>query len=77
MCLSKIVWFGQKDDEKIPSRWGGTFPKGAISYAGYGKDSRTTQLFFTYGAGVVGGSPWEVPLGVVTEGYSNLEQLYR
>ena len=53
------------------------FPRGGLSFAGWGPNSRATNLFIAYKAGVVGESPWETPFGVVTEqGMSVLTRLY-
>ena len=42
------------------------FTDGIISFAGFGKDSRTTHLFFTRGHQPhLGKDPWEVPIGNV------------
>eukprot|EP00935_MAST-01C_sp_MAST-1C-sp1_P000576 g576.t1 len=59
------------DDPKVLP----VFPRGGVSFAGNGKDSRTTQLFisdagshdiFGYGRWL-GREPWETPFGVVPE----------
>ena len=53
------------------------FPRGGLSFAGWGPNSRATNVFIAYKAGVVGASPWETPFGVVTEqGMRVLTQLY-
>jgi cyclophilin family peptidyl-prolyl cis-trans isomerase len=45
------------------------FDTGIISFAGYGPNSRTSQLFIAYGTSKsLGREPWETPLGRVTEG---------
>lgn len=45
------------------------FDAGIISFAGYGPNSRTSQLFIAYGPSKsLGREPWETPLGRVTEG---------
>jgi len=59
-------------DPRIP------FVEGVISYAGSGPNSRTSQIFIAYGTvSTLGQSPWETPIGIVTEGMSNtIQKLY-
>jgi cyclophilin family peptidyl-prolyl cis-trans isomerase len=46
-----------------------SFDIGIVSFAGYGPNSRTSQLFIAYGPSKsLGRAPWETPLGRVTEG---------
>jgi len=46
----------------------GSFPRGAVSFAGSGPHSRTTQLFISYSkSSSLGNSPWETPFAVVDE----------
>lgn len=52
------------------------FKEGTISYAGSGKNSRTSQLFISYGASHFGESPWETPIGQVVEGMENVRSFY-
>eukprot|EP00937_MAST-01D_sp_MAST-1D-sp2_P005409 g5409.t1 len=43
------------------------FPRGGISFAGWGPNSRATNVFIAYQSGSLGRSRWEVPFGVVPE----------
>lgn len=55
------------------------FEKGTISFAGSGPNSRTSQLFFSYSHNPnLGKSPWETPIGKVTEKSMNdvVDKLY-
>ena len=53
------------------------FEPGIISYAGSGPNSRTAQLFFSYGSNPnLGTQLWETPIGKVIEGMENAEQFY-
>ena len=53
------------------------FEDGIVSYAGYGKGSRSTHLFFTLGHQPgLGKSPWEVPVGKVVGGLDVLHGIY-
>mmetsp|Transcript_13627 Transcript_13627/g.23202 ORF Transcript_13627/g.23202 Transcript_13627/m.23202 type:complete len:271 (+) Transcript_13627:32-844(+) len=53
------------------------FAEGTISYAGSGPDSRTSQLFISYGAhSALGTQPWETPVGKVIEGMENVRAFY-
>ncbi len=56
------------------------FRKGYLSYAGAGKNSRGTQLFIAFedNAYLGGGSPWEVPWGMLfgEQSYRTLASLY-
>lgn len=53
------------------------FELGTISFAGSGPDSRTSQLFFSYGANKgLGKQKWETPIGKVIEGMENAEEFY-
>lgn len=53
----------KKTDPEIP------FEPGIISFAGSGPNSRTSQLFISYGSSKsLGTQPWETPIGKVTEG---------
>jgi hypothetical protein len=46
-------------------------------FAGYGKDSRSTHVFFTLGSQPgLGRSPWEVPVGKVTSGLDVMHGIY-
>ena len=60
-----------KDDPKQrePGRFASppqVFPRGGVSFAGWGPNSRATNVFIAYREGAVGGSPWEVgSLGVL------------
>lgn len=53
------------------------FHPGIISYAGSGPNSRSSQMFFSYGsAASLGTQLWETPIGKVIEGMENAEQFY-
>jgi len=53
------------------------FHPGIISYAGSGPNSRTSQLFISYGsAASLGRELWETPIGKVIEGMEAAEQFY-
>mmetsp|Transcript_16276 Transcript_16276/g.33494 ORF Transcript_16276/g.33494 Transcript_16276/m.33494 type:complete len:266 (+) Transcript_16276:123-920(+) len=53
------------------------FEKGTISYAGSGPNSRVSDLFISYSNnGGLGNSPWEVPVGYVTEGMEVVESFH-
>ena len=44
------------------------FTNGIVSYAGSGKNSRSTQIFITYGTQKgLGAASWETPVGLVSE----------
>jgi len=52
------------------------FNEGTISFAGSGPDSRSSQLFIAYGGSKsLGVSPWETPIGEVTDGMENIRSL--
>mmetsp|Transcript_21658 Transcript_21658/g.30571 ORF Transcript_21658/g.30571 Transcript_21658/m.30571 type:complete len:255 (+) Transcript_21658:76-840(+) len=53
------------------------FHEGTISYAGGGDNSRTSQLFISYGdAASLGTQKWETPIGEVVEGMENVRKFY-
>lgn len=53
------------------------FHKGTISYAGSGPNSRVSDLFISYSDNPgLGKSPWEVPLGYVSEGIDVVESFH-
>ena len=53
------------------------FHPGIISYAGSGPNSRTSQLFISYGsAASLGTQLWETPIGKVIDGMNSAEQFY-
>ena len=53
------------------------FHEGIVSYAGSGPDSRTSQLFISYGsAPSLGRELWETPIGEIIEGIKTLRGLY-
>lgn len=54
------------------------FTEGIVSFAGYGKNSRTTHLFITLGKRVphLGKAPWEVPVGRVVSGFDVMRGIY-
>ncbi len=52
------------------------FDEGVVSFAGNGKDSRTSHLFVAYGRNSnLGTQLWETPVGVVIEGMDILRNL--
>lgn len=73
--LQKFAKTAIQDDPKhVPEIH---FKPGIISYAGSGPNSRTSQMFISYGsAQSLGTQPWETPLGQVIEGMENAEQFY-
>eukprot|EP00533_Pseudo-nitzschia_delicatissima_P012870 CAMPEP_0197264016 /NCGR_PEP_ID=MMETSP1432-20130617/1541_1 /TAXON_ID=44447 /ORGANISM="Pseudo-nitzschia delicatissima, Strain UNC1205" /LENGTH=300 /DNA_ID=CAMNT_0042728609 /DNA_START=57 /DNA_END=959 /DNA_ORIENTATION=- len=53
------------------------FHPGIISYAGSGPNSRTSQLFFSYGSSKsLGTQLWETPIGKVIEGMDNAKDFH-
>ena len=53
------------------------FSDGIVSYAGYGKDTRSTHLFLTLGDQPgLGKSAWEVPVGKVVQGLDDMHAIY-
>jgi peptidyl-prolyl cis-trans isomerase A (cyclophilin A) len=53
------------------------FEEGTISYAGSGDNSRTSQLFISYGnSKSLGTQKWETPIGKVVSGMENIRNLY-
>ena len=58
-------------DPKIP------FQEGIISYAGSGDNSRTSQLFISYGSSSsLGTQKWETPIGSVVDGMEHVRNFY-
>ncbi|GMI26529.1 hypothetical protein TrRE_jg10737, partial [Triparma retinervis] len=54
-----------------------SFERGTISYAGSGPKSRVADLFISYSDNPgLGKSPWEVPLGYVSEGMDVVESFH-
>ena len=52
--------------------------KNFVSFAGGGPDTRSTQIFIAFEyLDFLGISPWETPFGVVVEGQSTLDNLYK
>jgi peptidyl-prolyl cis-trans isomerase A (cyclophilin A) len=52
--------------------------RGAISYAGGGPNTRSTQLFMAFEyLDFLGREPWETAFGMVVEGYDVLDALYK
>lgn len=51
---------------------------GALSFAGGGTDSRSDQVFIVHhlGSQPIGKSPWETPIGNVTEGLDVVRKMY-
>mmetsp|Transcript_145 Transcript_145/g.196 ORF Transcript_145/g.196 Transcript_145/m.196 type:complete len:256 (+) Transcript_145:74-841(+) len=61
------------DDPKL----GIEFHEGTISYAGGGDNSRTSQLFISYGdSKSLGTQKWETPIGEIVEGMENVRKFY-
>jgi len=53
------------------------FDRGTVSFAGFGPNSRTSQLFISYGKiESLGTELWETPVGQVIDGMDNVEALY-
>lgn len=53
------------------------FHKGTMSFAGSGPNSRTSQMFVSYGdSTALGRELWETPFGEVIEGMEHIEELY-
>ena len=49
-----------------------------LSFAGGGPNTRSTQLFIAFEyLDFLGNEPWETPFGLVVEGQSTLDELYR
>ena len=84
-----LIQFGIQPNSAIQSKWEGAgnikddppssipFTDGIVSYAGYGKNSRGTHLFFTLGNQPgLGRSPWEVPVGRVVNGREVMHAIY-
>jgi len=68
MESNESEWPTIQDDtrsEVTPKR----FKRGYISFAGNGKNSRSSHLFVTLGENVssLGREPWETPIGYITE----------
>ena len=52
--------------------------KNYVSFAGGGPNTRSTQIFIAFEyLDFLGNEPWETPFGVVVEGQSTLDSLYR
>eukprot|EP01034_Spumella_vulgaris_P024691 gene24691-31064_t len=52
--------------------------KNYVSFAGNGKNSRSTQIFIAYQySNFLGLEPWETPFGVVVRGQKTLNDIYR
>lgn len=85
-----LVQFGVAGDPEMDKKWlakgnipddprtlHGTFERGMLSFAGGGKDSRSTQLFISYKDSTwLGNSPWETPFGKVVEGMEVVDRFY-
>lgn len=83
-----LVQFGISLDPEQNNKWASNIPddpypegvpfrKGLMAFAGYGKDSRGTQVFIGYeGAAGLGHSPWETPFGDVVKGMENVEAIF-
>lgn len=51
--------------------------KGIMAYAGYGKHSRSTQIWIGYdGASGLGQSPWETPFAEIVSGMDSVERIF-
>ena len=74
-----LVQFGASSHVDRVRKWSNTimddpqltpripFTDGVVSFAGYGKNSRTNHVFFSLGENSgLGRQPWEVPIGQVT-----------
>lgn len=63
-----------KDDPPMQPRM--KFKEGFVSFAGSGENSRTSQLFISYGAiGSLGTQKWETPIGTVIDGMEIIQNL--
>ena len=66
---TELQKFARKSIPDDPKETKPNFEPGFISYAGSGKNSRTSQLFISYGtAQSLGTQAWETPIGKVIEG---------
>jgi len=72
----ELLHFAEKsipDDPHV----GRPFERGTISFAGSGDNSRTSQMFVSYGSSSsLGEAKWETPMGEVIEGMENVEAFY-
>lgn len=76
---ARNMWRGRRilDD---PPPWGVRFQQGTLSFAGNGKDSRTTDIFIVMPGAPphvlanFGTNPWETPFGIVDTSTTPLEQ---
>jgi cyclophilin family peptidyl-prolyl cis-trans isomerase len=65
----ELQQFAKKQFPDDPKENKPNFEPGFVSFAGSGKNSRTSQLFISYGyAKSLGSQPWETPIGKVIEG---------
>ena len=84
-----LIQFGVSMDTAMQAKWNAKgdikddqhsdipFTDGIVSYAGYGKGSRSTHLFLTLGDQPgLGKSPWEVPVGKVIRGLDVMHGIY-
>lgn len=84
-----LIQFGISPDKEKQNMWTKNIPDdpapspripftdGLVSFAGYGKDSRSTHLFMTLGNQPgLGMSPWEVPVGSVIQGLDVMHGIY-
>eukprot|EP00798_Chlamydomonas_sp_ICE-L_P022137 gene22137-29199_t len=63
------------EDDPFPSYV--KMKKGIMAFVGYGKNSRSSQVWIGYeGAAGLGHSPWETPFGEIVTGMSNVEHIY-
>lgn len=72
--LSKFADSTIVDDPQLDPRI--PFREGVISFAGHGKNSRTSHLFISYGSsGSLGTELWESPVGYVSSGMETIRNL--
>jgi cyclophilin family peptidyl-prolyl cis-trans isomerase len=66
-----------RDDPHLKMNNGRLFDR-AVSYAGGGPDTRTAGIFIVHNISdqPIGGSPWEVPFGIVTKGMDVVRRWY-
>eukprot|EP00586_Coscinodiscus_wailesii_P021890 CAMPEP_0172496204 /NCGR_PEP_ID=MMETSP1066-20121228/83321_1 /TAXON_ID=671091 /ORGANISM="Coscinodiscus wailesii, Strain CCMP2513" /LENGTH=299 /DNA_ID=CAMNT_0013268383 /DNA_START=76 /DNA_END=975 /DNA_ORIENTATION=+ len=73
--LKKLGWVPIPDDPKLHPPI--PFEPGTISFAGSGPNSRSSQIFISYGsAPSLGRELWETPVGYVSSGMEYAERFY-